>query len=151
MVCLFLLSFRVGGGDTREDIHTTSFSDLHSRNFTLYWAYYDSGFSTVLTDLAADKERTQASNHMAQFSFPPVSGPLEIICGCGTMCPRFPKIALISHILSSCPHKYNCQTMSRFGLRKYCSHMHGLGALGSQKQVFPFFLEIVKVRAQRGS
>ena len=81
MVCLFLLSFRVGGGDTREDIHTTSFSDLHSRNFTLYWAYYDSGFSTVLTDLAADKERTQASNRMAQFSLPPVSGPFEIICG----------------------------------------------------------------------
>lgn len=37
------------------------------------------------------------------------------------------------------PYKYNCQTMSCFCLQKIFSHMHGLGALGSQKQVFAFF------------
>lgn len=43
----------------------------------MYWAYDEPGFLAVLTDLGADKERTQASNHMAQFSLPPVSGPSE--------------------------------------------------------------------------
>lgn len=48
-------------------LYTTSFFNTHSRDFGLYCADYDPEFFTILTDLAADKERTQAPNHMAQF------------------------------------------------------------------------------------
>lgn len=50
-----------------------------------------------------------------------------------TIRPRFPGIALISHSIPSRPHKYNCQTMSCFGVQKILFPYAWLRGLGEPK------------------
>lgn len=104
------------GVGTREFIHTSSFSNLHSRNLFvlgLWWTWLS---CSPNWSWCRQEKNPGLKPHGTVFT-PSCVGTLRkrYYVATGIIRPRFPRTALISHILSSCSHKYNCQIMSRVG------------------------------------